>query len=151
MIGKLFKWYPILFFVIQQLFNGLNSQVINFLDFSSFGIIFNSSSLKKIYRGEDYETLELNLKSIQETLDEITFDVENSDLKVKEHCAELRRLVQLSTEKKIEQINRQNELLIMEIDDYETKCIQQIDKNAISSNITENKEIKLFLEEKSII
>ena len=110
---------------------------------------FLTTPLQTIYRGESFETLKLHLKSIEESLNEITFDIENSDFKVKDHCVELRRLVQLSTEEKIEQINKQNDLLIKEIDDYERECLGKINKDEIAKLI-EIEEIKLFLQEKNI-
>ena len=62
----------------------------------------------------------------------------------------MRRLVQLSTEEKIEQINKQNDLLIKEIDDYERECLGKINKDEIAKLI-EIEEIKLFLQEKTYI
>ena len=119
----------------------INKAVLNLL----------TTPLKEVYRGEDIETIEQNLKKIQNILNEITFDVENSDFKLKEFCTELRTQVQLSTEMKLNQINEMSDLLLKEIDDYETECIRMINYNKITE-ITSNdfyKEIKTFLDEKN--
>ena len=79
---------------------------------------------KEVFRSEQVESLKQNLTIAKEKLDSFTFDLNNSEFKIKEHCLELRRLVQLSTEKKISEINRLNQDLIDQIDDYETKCLK---------------------------
>ena len=49
-------------------------------------------------------------------------------MKIKEYCIEQRRLVQLSTENKIQEINNINEQLIKQIDDFKNQCILSYSK-----------------------
>ncbi len=60
---------------------------------------------KEIWRGKKYEQLKINLNKIEQLVQELKLNYENGADKIKEHCIEQRRLVQLSTEKKIEKIN----------------------------------------------
>ena len=79
---------------------------------------------KEVYRSKECEELKSNLKLIESLVNKLSFDCENGIDKIKDHCAEQRRLVQLTTEKKLQQINNLNENFIKEIDNYEQECIQ---------------------------
>ena len=77
----------------------------------------------EIYRSEMVESLKSNLNILRKQLNQIDSDMKNGPDKISDHCIELRRLVQLSTEEKILEINQMNETLIAQIDEYEKETI----------------------------
>lgn len=103
----------------------------------------------EIYRSEHVETLKSNLKFMKNNLNQLDLDIENGSEKIVDHCIELRRLVQLSTEEKILELNKINETLISQIDDYEKEAIAKFQKETISlPDFFDNKnDIQLFLSE----
>jgi hypothetical protein len=106
---------------------------------------------KEIWRGKKYEQLKINLNKIEQLVQELKLNYENGADKIKEHCIEQRRLVQLSTEKKIEKINKINEELINQINDFESQCIISFSKKENSIKIKLNllvDEADKFLKEK---
>jgi hypothetical protein len=78
----------------------------------------------EISRGENYDNLHLNLNKLETLFKILKNGFDNGIDKIKEHCTEQIRLIQLSTENRIEQINKLNDELIKIIRDYERKCIQ---------------------------
>lgn len=88
----------------------------------------------EISRGYEYERLQENLKKVETIANLLWFESENGIDIIKEHCNELIRFIQLSTEEKIEQINKLSDELILFIKDYEGKCTQ--------SFLTRNESIK---------
>ena len=56
---------------------------------------------------------------------ELNFDLKNGNDNVKSYCNEQKRSVQLSFEKKMQELNDLNEAFIKQIDDYEEDCIKQ--------------------------
>jgi hypothetical protein len=106
---------------------------------------------KEVFRSKDCEQFKQNLNNIECLASQLIFDFENGAEMIKDHCAEQRRLVQLATEKRIEEINDVNQLLIEQIDRYETEHIQIYlnKKNDLKSNVDETcDEVKRFLIEK---
>ena len=97
---------------------------------------FHSSvlPLEDIYRGESIETLKKNLNEIDKQINEMSFSLNNSSHKVKEFCLKLRNEVSLETEVLIKHVQDYNEKLINEINDFEMRCIANInsDKNKIA-------------------
>jgi hypothetical protein len=84
----------------------------------------------EISRGENYDKLNLNLNKLEILFKMLKNGFENGIDKIKEHCTEQIRLIQLSTENRIEQINKLNDELIEIIREYERKCIQSfLNKN----------------------
>jgi len=84
----------------------------------------------EISRGENYDNLHLNLNKLESLFRMLKNGFENGIDKIKEYCFEQIRLIQLSTENRIEQINKINDELIETIREYERKCIQYfLDKN----------------------
>jgi hypothetical protein len=83
----------------------------------------------EISRGESYERLLDNLNKVESIINIISYDCENGEDKIKEHCDEQIRKIQLSTEKTIEKINKFNEDLIAFVKEYEKMCIQSYSKN----------------------
>jgi hypothetical protein len=63
------------------------------------------------------EILKSNLKFFDENLKHIDLEMQNGADRIHDHCDELRRIVQLSTEEKILELNQINEALISQIDD----------------------------------
>ena len=78
----------------------------------------------EISRGENYDKLNLNLNKLETLFRMLKDGSDNGIDKIKEHCDEQIRLIQLSTENRIEQINKLNDELIEIIRDFERKCIQ---------------------------
>jgi hypothetical protein len=78
----------------------------------------------------NYDNLNLNLNKLESLFRMLKNGFENGIDKIKEYCFEQIRLIQLSTENRIEQINKINDELIETIREYERKCIQYfLDKN----------------------
>jgi hypothetical protein len=110
-----------------------------------------TSKPKEIWRGKSYENLKINLQKIEALIQDLNFDLFNGSDKIKEYCNEQRRLVQLSTENKMQELNKINEGLMSKIDEFEMKCKQCY--SAIDDSFKEKinrliKEAKYFLNEK---
>lgn len=80
---------------------------------------------KEIYRGKEADRLKRNLKYINEKFSKLSTDVTNKEDKIKEHCLELRRKVQLKTEELINEITNLNEELIVEINTHEKEWLKK--------------------------
>ena len=109
------------------------------------------TELIEISRGKEYEQLKINLDKINSLEKLLLFDLDNGIEIIQEHCMEQIRLIQLSTENKIEQINKLNNELIEVIKKYEKKCIQSFLNRNDSIKIVMNKiisETDIFLKEK---
>jgi hypothetical protein len=77
----------------------------------------------EVSRGAKANDLKAKLGELKQTLDEIANLIANSADKIFEHCSELRRGVDLSSEKLIESINSYEMELIAQIDEYEQDLI----------------------------
>jgi hypothetical protein len=109
-----------------------------------------SEQPSEVYRSEIAANLKNNLNDIQNQLSLLSNDLNNGVDKIKDHCIELRREVQLKTEQKILEINQLNEALIQQIDEYEEECVfnftsKRESKRAFDGIII---EINKFLNEK---
>ena len=95
---------------------------------------FHSSvlPLEDIYRGELIETLKNNLKQIYKQINEMSFSLNNSSDKVKEFCLNLRNEVSLETEVLIKHVQDNNDKLINEINDFEIRCISNINSDKVN-------------------
>lgn len=106
---------------------------------------------KEVYRGKETENFKKNLLNLEQLTKELTFDMEHGEDKIKHHCNELKRLVQLATEQKVNEINQLNQVYIKQIDDYELDCIEKYSTRS-GSKLEQMKEIiaetNLFLIEK---
>ena len=83
----------------------------------------------EVYRSQNVETLKSNLNEIRLHLDKIDYDFNNGVDIIKEHCIELRTVLQLATEQSILDINKFNEIMIKQIDNYEHECIGKFTQN----------------------
>ena len=61
---------------------------------------------KEIWRGEQYEQLKINLKKLKSIKIDLSFDLCTGSDKIKEHCNEQCRLVQLAYENKIQELKK---------------------------------------------
>ena len=95
---------------------------------------FNSGviQLEDIYRGESIETLKNNLKEIDKQINEMSFSLNNGSDRVKEFCLKLRNEVTLETEVLIKHVQDYNEKLINEINDFEMRCIANINSDKVN-------------------
>jgi hypothetical protein len=110
-----------------------------------------TSKAKEMWRGKRYEQLKINLQKLEALKRELKFNFENGSDKIKEHCNEQRRLVQLATENTMEELNKINEELITEIDNFEIECIKCYSAIDVSFKEKLNRlidETKSFLNEK---
>jgi len=82
------------------------------------------SKAQEIWRGQKFETLENNLRNLKSMSRELKDNLDNGVDYIKEHCNEQRRRSQLSTEKKMKELNDLNEETMKRIAEYEEKCIQ---------------------------
>lgn len=83
-----------------------------------------SEQPKEIYRGEACEKLKANISSLEDQIKRIKFEANNGDYVIKEYFVELRRLIQLATEKKIQEIYSSCDNLILKVNDHERDCLQ---------------------------
>ncbi len=105
---------------------------------------------KEFSRGKDFEQLKLNVKELEANLERLMWTNENGIDEIKTYCLEQKRLIQLNTEKKIQEINDLNESLIQLIDLYEKEKIEQYNKDEnVNKFINETNEFinvqKIFL------
>lgn len=103
---------------------------------------YGNKYLIKQERELSFEELEFKqLKSeLEERMKQIQFEINNGDYVISEHCRELRRLVQLSKEDKIQQINNINENLMKRIEKFESESINSylsINKTLFEANVNE--------------
>ena len=80
-------------------------------------------------RSNENKDFEMNLNSIERLLADLSFDVNNSDLKIKQHCDQLRTKVKQSAEEKIKRINDYQSEFMSRISIYERECIQNFYRN----------------------
>lgn len=92
-------------------------------------------SLKPIElkRTKSCEELKTNLKKLKSILSDLELIGQNGDFKIKDHCDEQRRLIQLNKEIKILELNDEPledeelyETLQVIVDDYEKDCIKSL-------------------------
>jgi hypothetical protein len=110
-----------------------------------------TSKAKEMWRGKRYEQLKINIQKIEALTRELKCDFENGSDKIKEHCNEQRSLVQLATENTIEELNKINEELITQIDNFEIECIKcySVIDNSFKEKLNRLiDEAKSFLNEK---
>ena len=91
----------------------------------------------EISRGKEYEKLQESLNKLQSIIQLLCSGCENGNDLITEYCNEQIRLIQLSTENKIEQINKLSDELIAFVREYE--------KNCIKSYSNKNKSVKEYL------
>lgn len=111
-----------------------------------------SEQPKEVYRGEESEKLKSNLVNLEILTSKLSFEIENGEDMIKEHCIELRRLVQLAAEQRVNEINNYGELLVQQINDYEKDCTKQLaisdETKKQSSNVIF--QVNLFLSEQRL-
>jgi hypothetical protein len=92
---------------------------------------------KQMYRGEKNEQLKASLKNVESLVNDLEFNCENGELKIRDYCDEQRRLIQLTNEmNELENNDQVNDTLIEIIDDYEKECIKfyAVIKNKLKNN-----------------
>lgn len=97
----------------------------------------------KIYRGSQVEDLEKNLKRIENQLKKLEIDLNHGEDVIKDHCSELRRKVQLATDRKIEQINEYNKEMFEQIDEFRRDCLKtfnSVNKQEFAFRLKDMKE-----------
>lgn len=109
----------------------------------------------EISRSNECEHLKKNQNKILSTTNLLRHDCENDTIITdifREYFNEQIKLIQLSTENKLEQINKLNDVLIAFVKDYERSCIEYyLNKNKSSIKEDINKiiqEANTFLNEK---
>jgi hypothetical protein len=95
-----------------------------------------SFSSVNVSRGKAYDTLLETINDLLKKTNILRHRLNNRTEYVKEHCIELKNKFQLATEKAILQMNKFNEQMINEIDNYEKLHIQ--------NNTTSSKNFKKF-------
>jgi len=91
----------------------------------------------EISRGKEYEKLQKSLNELQSIIQLLCYGCEDGTDLIAEYCNEQIRLIQLSTENKIEQMNKLSDELIAFVREYERTCIE------LYSN--KNKTVKEYL------
>jgi type I site-specific restriction endonuclease len=77
---------------------------------------------KEIPKGPEAEKLKQNLGDLDDLVNKLISEMENGENSITEDCKEQRRHIQLVKEKKIEEINKHCDALLLQIDVYEEKC-----------------------------
>jgi hypothetical protein len=103
---------------------------------------------KEVYRSEEVENLKLNLNKLEALSNTFQFNLNNSEFKIKEHCIELRRLSQLSTEQKKVELDQFNDDFIKQINQYESNCIRNLKDKQYKQFEQSINEIIIFNKEK---
>lgn len=103
---------------------------------------------KEVYRSEEVENLKLNLNKLEALSNTFQFNLNNSEAKIKEHCIELRRLSQLSTEQKKVELDQFNDDFIKQINQYESNCIRNLKDKQYKQFEQSINEIIIFNKEK---
>jgi hypothetical protein len=106
----------------------------------------------EISRGENYEKLQESMNKLQSIIQLLWSDCENGTDIIRDYCNEQIRLIQISTENKIEQINKLSDELIEFVKEYERTCIESY-SNKNKSKIEEDintiiQEANTFISEK---
>lgn len=99
-----------------------------------------------IYRGKEYEIIKKNLNDLKKVIGEIKFNSEHGKDTIKEHCLEQKRLIQLATEERIQELNKLNEGFIEEVNRYEKECIETCTTNLDFEKLVE--ETYEFIDDK---
>ncbi len=81
-----------------------------------------TTNTAKISRGENFDRLYGNLEKLEANLKMQNYNLENALDILTEHCDEQTRLIQYSTEKKIENIYNKSDLFIEAVKTYKQKC-----------------------------
>lgn len=84
---------------------------------------------KEVYRGEKCEEFKSNLTTLESLTNKLTFDLDHGEDVIKEHCFELRSVIQLATEKKIQELISLSETLIQKVNDYEMETTERFMTN----------------------
>jgi hypothetical protein len=84
---------------------------------------------KDVYRGEVCEEFKINLFNLESLVNKLNYDMNHGEDSIKEHCIELRRMIQLATEKKIQELIAKSELLIQRVHSYEQDTVEKYAKN----------------------
>lgn len=110
-----------------------------------------TSEPMEISRGYEYDRLQENLNKVLSISKLLFSDCENGHDIISEYCNEQIRLIQLSTENKIEQINKLSDELIAFIREYERKCVESYLNNKKLIKVEIDKilnEANIFINEK---
>jgi hypothetical protein len=88
-----------------------------------------SEQPREVYRGEKCEEFKYNLNDLEKYARKLEMEMITGEDKIKDHCFDLKRLIQLATEKKMQEILSISELLIKLVDEYETESIESFRSN----------------------
>jgi hypothetical protein len=88
----------------------------------------------EVSRGENYERLQDNLDQVKSKAKLLWSECENGVEIIKEHYNEQIRLIQLSTESKIEQMNKLSDELIAFIREYEKEYLNKHESTKVDIN-----------------
>lgn len=83
---------------------------------------------KEIYRGEEAEKLKKMITALDDSVNSLLFEMNNSDFIIREQFSELRRQVVLTKDEKIHEIEKHTNGMIERINAYEQDCIQKYSK-----------------------
>ncbi len=84
---------------------------------------------KEVFRSKDCSELKENLRSLETLLKTLKFEYSIGVERIKSYCAEQRNQIQMSTAKRIKEINHLNTVLMEEVDSYEKECIDWYSNN----------------------
>lgn len=64
------------------------------------------------------QSVALNLQSLEDLIEKLTFEIDNGEYLIKEYFSQLRRLVELVIGQRLEEIHAAKESLMLEINKY---------------------------------
>ncbi len=124
------------------------------------GFVLNEMAIKiidaepiEITNSLELDQFQLNLRKLDSLAKSIILDTDFGVNLIQEHFTEQIRLVQLSTENKIDKINNLNDKLIEAFRNYEKKCIESFLSRNESINMKKNtvlREVDCFLKDKQV-
>jgi hypothetical protein len=100
----------------------------------------------EIYRGKTHETLKRKLNEIQKKTNELTNHINISKDKIKDHCDDIRKEIQIVAEEAHQHLNEHYRLFMDKIDEYEKETQSNVETEDIYKSEIENrlKEISDF-------
>ena len=89
-----------------------------------------SEQPQEVYRGRECNELKNDLNQLEKFNQKLLFDLNNVNLTIEDHCQTQNSRIRSVADKILEDINKQKEILIKQVDDYQQICKQNMKKQA---------------------
>jgi hypothetical protein len=117
----------------------------NAKNFTKVNVFENLLILKplEIYRGKTYQDFKQKLNQLKTESENLEDVLAHGNYAIKEHCNNLVNNIEMVTESKIEEINKNSQLLIDQVKEYEANCSKNLKHEQNFVEESKNKRIKL--------